>query len=373
MGDPDGGLEELEASLATFRALGDPWETAETLNLLATLTRDRGDHAAALRGFEECLALYRQVGDRRGEGSALQAPGNMALGEGDYARARAWSTQSLALMGALGHRDGTTISLGNLALGALLQGRLELARLHGEELLALGRDQADSVVTAFGRCVFATLALAERDHQRARAGFGEALALTAGGSRSGGAEPAGVAWSLQSAAVAWALQGFAALAAAERRATRAVRLATAAEAAGRYEHGGGPGPLAPARRRLFDSWLGPARHLLSEPARAAAEAEGRAMTREQAASYALEDAPEVAAPPTASDGAAPGGLTPREREVTVLVARGYSNPQIARELVIAPRTAMRHVEHVMAKLGVHSRAEIGAWAAQHGLLETGGA
>ena len=68
-----------------------------------------------------------------------------------------------------------------------------------------------------------------------------------------------------------------------------------------------------------------------------------------------------------------GGLTPREREVAVLVARGRTNPQSARALVIAPRTAMRHVEHAMAKLGVHSRAEVGAWAAQQGLLGAGGA
>ena len=68
-----------------------------------------------------------------------------------------------------------------------------------------------------------------------------------------------------------------------------------------------------------------------------------------------------------------GPLTPREREVAVLVARGRTNPQVAQALVIAPRTAGRHVEHVMAKLGVHSRAEIGAWAAQQGLLVSGGA
>jgi hypothetical protein len=55
----------------------------------------------------------------------------------------------------------------------------------------------------------------------------------------------------------------------------------------------------------------------------------------------------------------------------VLVARGHGNPrnpQIARELVITPRTASRHVEHVMPRLGVHSRAEIGARAAPRGRL-----
>ncbi len=85
------------------------------------------------------------------------------------------------------------------------------------------------------------------------------------------------------------------------------------------------------------------------------------MTLEQAVAHALvAPAPRPAAPPA-------GGLTPREQEVVVLVARGYSNPQIARALTIAPRTAMRHVEHIFTKLGVHSRAEVGAWAARRGL------
>jgi DNA-binding NarL/FixJ family response regulator len=125
-----------------------------------------------------------------------------------------------------------------------------------------------------------------------------------------------------------------------------------------------------------------ARGALGREAQAVAWAEGHAILLEQAGgdARALLDAssgaaavPADAAPPAAAAREAPGGLTPREREVTVLVARGNSNPQIARALTIAPRTAMRHVAHVMAKLGVHSRAAVGAWAAQQGLLGSGGA
>jgi DNA-binding CsgD family transcriptional regulator len=61
-------------------------------------------------------------------------------------------------------------------------------------------------------------------------------------------------------------------------------------------------------------------------------------------------------------------LTPREREVAVLLARGLTNRQIAQELVIAEGTAGVHVDHILNKLGFRSRAQVGAWAAEHGLL-----
>jgi non-specific serine/threonine protein kinase len=58
--------------------------------------------------------------------------------------------------------------------------------------------------------------------------------------------------------------------------------------------------------------------------------------------------------------------------VAVLVARGHTNRQIGSRLIVSPRTVSRHVEHVLNKLGFHSRAEVAAWAAQHGLLGPAG-
>jgi HD-GYP domain-containing protein (c-di-GMP phosphodiesterase class II) len=67
---------------------------------------------------------------------------------------------------------------------------------------------------------------------------------------------------------------------------------------------------------------------------------------------------------------APSGLTPRELEVLVLLARGASNREIARTLVIAQKTAANHVEHIYAKIGVSTRATATLYAMRHGLLET---
>ena len=62
------------------------------------------------------------------------------------------------------------------------------------------------------------------------------------------------------------------------------------------------------------------------------------------------------------------GLTAREVEVLILVARGLSNKQIAERLVITPKTAGNHVEHIYAKIGASSRAAAAMFAVQHGLL-----
>ena len=61
-------------------------------------------------------------------------------------------------------------------------------------------------------------------------------------------------------------------------------------------------------------------------------------------------------------------LTPRETEVAALLAHGLSNRQIAVELVISTATARVHVDHIMAKLGVHSRGQVAIWAIQHKLV-----
>jgi DNA-binding CsgD family transcriptional regulator len=54
-------------------------------------------------------------------------------------------------------------------------------------------------------------------------------------------------------------------------------------------------------------------------------------------------------------------LTPRLTQVAGLVAQGWSNRQIAEELVISERSAESHVERIRARLGFRSRAQIAAW------------
>jgi HD-GYP domain-containing protein (c-di-GMP phosphodiesterase class II) len=68
--------------------------------------------------------------------------------------------------------------------------------------------------------------------------------------------------------------------------------------------------------------------------------------------------------------AAPAGLTPREVEVLVLVARGASTRRVAQTLNITPKTAGNHIERIYTKIGASSRATATLFALQHGMLST---
>ncbi len=95
--------------------------------------------------------------------------------------------------------------------------------------------------------------------------------------------------------------------------------------------------------------------------RAADAARLTARAQELAAGAAL--LVDLATPETADD-ASP--LSSRELEVARLIAEGATNREIAERLVISPKTASAHVEHILAKLGVARRAEIAAWVTASG-------
>jgi two-component system nitrate/nitrite response regulator NarL len=62
-------------------------------------------------------------------------------------------------------------------------------------------------------------------------------------------------------------------------------------------------------------------------------------------------------------------LSPREQQILTLLAEGRSQAQIASTLVISPKTVATHIQHVLGKLGAHSRAQAVALAFQLGLVE----
>jgi len=164
-------------------------------------------------------------------------------------------------------------------------------------------------------------------------------------------DPVGVAECLN--ALAW-------IAATRQQAVLALTLMGAAEAAWAAV----PAVLQPALRGHHDAALGAARAALPDSECRAALTKGTAMSRADAIALALGEA---ARPASRSDGtqagASPRQLSRREQDVAVLVARGLTNGQIAAELVISARTVETHVQHIMDKLSVSTRAQIAAWSA----------
>jgi len=62
-------------------------------------------------------------------------------------------------------------------------------------------------------------------------------------------------------------------------------------------------------------------------------------------------------------------LTSRQRQVLILIAEGMSNADIAERLAISVKTVARHRENIMARLNLHSRAELIKYAIRKGLTE----
>jgi DNA-binding NarL/FixJ family response regulator len=65
------------------------------------------------------------------------------------------------------------------------------------------------------------------------------------------------------------------------------------------------------------------------------------------------------------------GLTPREHEILTLLAEGLDQAEIAHKLSISPKTVGTHIDRILGKLGVHSRAQAVAAAHRLGLTATG--
>ena len=141
---------------------------------------------------------------------------------------------------------------------------------------------------------------------------------------------------------------------------------------GRFERGArllgiAAGLWAQTGSRLADPWQGwhaaameHLRERLGAARLTAAIEAGRALTRAEALAFALQEAGPAAAAPAPE----PSLLSARELEVAALVAAGLGNRAIADRLFLSPRTVEKHVEHVMDKLALGSRAEIAVWHAR---------
>jgi predicted ATPase/DNA-binding SARP family transcriptional activator/DNA-binding CsgD family transcriptional regulator len=356
-GDQDRAKASYEEMLELSRVLGDKANMATALNGLGTVATYQGHGERARALLQENLRVLDELEEGnptalRKKFHALNLLGALAIyEEGDYARGEALWQESLALIREAGDTDQVGLMLSNLAYPTLLQGEYERAKRLCEEALSVARELGSLgfVPTAQVNLGLAFLGLG--GHERAEGSFREALVS----SREVGAN-------LQTIE---ALEGMASLAGAIGEAARAARLWGAAEAA---REGASVALPAAEGALLHEPHLASARSRLGEAAWEEALAEGRAMSLEEAAEFALskEDQPEatIEQEPSAYVESIGNLLTPREQEIALLVARGFTNRQIAEELSISERTAGNHVAKILRKLKLRRRTQIGGWAAE---------
>ena len=300
----------LVESVALWRAHGDARRLGRALWLLG-LVRAHRDHEPEPTAAQESLAIARETGDRTLETWSLWLLGELHRRSGDLERAAELFEQGLALarQPSLPHIGQNLLSLG---------------------LLALQRGHVREATVRLRESLLARVEMQER-------------------------------WAIPDS-----LEGLAWVAGSQGQAERMVRLCGAAEALRQLSGATLVGRRHASReRRLAD-----ARRRMGEAAFAHAWSTGRAMTQQQAVADGLEAERSTAcAAPVPVARASPDPLTPREREVAALLARGLSDRQIAEVLVISAATAGVHVHRILAKLGLRSRWQVADWAIEHHVAE----
>jgi predicted ATPase len=300
-GDHERARALLEESLTLRKEIGDKDGIAYESSHLGDLAFWQGDHQRAIALYEQSLAGYREVGNQTYVARTLSLVGEMARLQGDYAKAATISETALAISREAGDEFAIAMSIGDLGTVAWSQGDYEQAAERYEEQLAIGRRTSDRIVIPNALFNLAGVARSQGDYEQAATLYAELLAFDAWKpdalyglgrvARSRGEYAAARAHYAEAVAI-WqaagqrygirlSLDGLASLAAAQALLEQAARLFAAAEELHASFQ------LAPGDRAEHDRDLAAAHAALSETVFAAAWAEGRAMTIEQAIAEAL--------------------------------------------------------------------------------------
>ncbi len=334
--------DELEASVALCRQIGDPLTAWLTTVWLADLEALVGNPVAAEAGYADTLRRASASG-----GTVSQVWGVIGLGR--LLRERGDAMAALAVLKPAVPRfakaDPLWRSLFLTEYGAALldSSSYGAAQAALADSLAAGQLLANPYLVAGAQHQLARAARARGDLMTAESLHHVSLTLRAQGRLTPG--------------ILESLEALAALAAQQQSGAEAVRLLTAASAV-RASLGLPRSPVALTEVRHA---LTLARNVLDSAAYIATENEGSALTLDAATAYATRGRGARKRP-----SAGWASLTPTELQVVKLVAEGLSNPEIASRLFIGRGTVKTHLTHVFAKLGLTSRAGLAAEATRRG-------
>ncbi|MGH2361987.1 MAG: ATP-binding protein [bacterium] len=312
---------------------------ALALRNLAFFLTHQGEAEQAVRLAEQGAALARSVGEPSLMAWILHGLAQATDARGEFERSERLYGEMLEMARRAG--DETLAARALCGIGNRLRGRGDnvRARVVLEEALSLARPRHDKWLTSLVTGSLG-LALAPEDPAQALMLLEESLALS---------DDIGHRW-----LTARRLEDLAGVLASSDRAEVSAKLLGASESL--------RDAFGFARSVSLQTAVGAAaRERLGPAAFEAAYNKGRAMTADEAVALALGRS----APARVERAHPPGGLTGREIQIVLDIARGLTNRQIAERLGISQRTVDAHVQNIRNKLGMEKRAQIAAWSSGH--------
>jgi predicted ATPase/class 3 adenylate cyclase len=180
--DYERATQLFEESLALSQKVGDEKGVASSLHQLGNVLSDKGDYQRAKEIYEEGLIQFRRFGNTAALARYLVSMGAEFLLQGDHERGARLNEEATELYRRLGSKGGLQYALDNLGWAALMCGDYDRAKDLHEESLTLCKQQGDKLVASESLEGLACAAGVEGEVERAARlfGAGEALRQTVG-------------------------------------------------------------------------------------------------------------------------------------------------------------------------------------------------
>ena len=344
-----GYLREAQRWLDEVLAVSAGLETparAHALSRAADMAVARGEPRRAIDLYEESLALARKIGLHSRVIGCLNGLAFQAIEADDLAGAATLYEEALAIARATGDKLGLRQGLFGSALGARLREDVSTAKRLFEEQNDLARDLGSRRYLAHGFLALAEIAEVQADGQRAARLCRDSLTMfrELGGRRCISEALGETGWVL-----------------ALRSEPEAAATLFAAADALRERIGY---PYSALEKRQQARRIAVVRQGVGPEAFERAWARGGTLTIDAALDLALASIGKAGPPAQVASVRSKSELTRREMEVARLVAQGMTNHKIAESLVIGERTVDTHVENILHKLDLSTRAQVAVWVTE---------
>lgn len=342
-------LTWAERALAAIEANQHGDSLPRLLRILGWIFIFTGNHDKARPLLEEAIASADAVGDTFAAAQARHVLSGAEDDLGHFEKATALTGAALDGYRAIGNQTWVAYALNTLGHAEFEQGHIDQSVVHFEESLSIFQETGNTIGAGRTLVNLAKVARARGDSANAIRLYKESLALRwQHGDQLG---------------MVGCMRGLGQVLVATGEYMDAAELFGAADAL-RNAIGGRISP----RRSGYDGAIATLQQRLGETAFAEGWDRGRRRPLNEVVARALSEQASLESEAMAPNQAARSSLTAREIEVLRLVRDGRSNREIGEQLFVSERTAQTHVQHILAKLEVNTRAAAAAVAVERQLI-----